>query len=89
MALGAAPAQIRNWVLRQGIAMVAAGAVFGVAASYGLAPLAKSLLYGIKPNSWMAYAAGAAILLLMGAAATWLPARRATKLDPIHALRHE
>jgi predicted permease len=89
MALGAAPAQIRNWVLRQGIGMVAAGALAGLAASYGLAPLAKSLLYGIKPNSWMAYAAGAAILLLMGVSATWLPARRATRLDPIRALRHD
>jgi ABC-type antimicrobial peptide transport system permease subunit len=89
MALGAGRRQIQRLVLRDVMVLVGAGAAMGIPAALALTRLAKSLLFGVAPND-PATLAGAA--LLMGAVALlagYLPARRATRVDPMVALRCE
>lgn len=89
LALGATPARVRNLVLRQGGALVAAGLVLGAALGLALARLLADRLFGvafIDPASWSVTLALVAAIALL---ACWLPARRAAATDPIVALRHE
>lgn len=89
MALGAQPRDILTMVLRQGMKRVIIGVALGVAASMGLSRLLTKLLYGISPNDPITIIGVVALLLLTAFAACLLPARRATKVDPITALRCE
>jgi predicted permease len=89
LALGAQPGQVRRMILRESTGLAFAGIVVGVAAALALARLVKSMLYGIQPNDPIALAAGALILLAVALAASWIPARRASGVQPMDALRHE
>jgi putative ABC transport system permease protein len=89
MALGADRDAIRRFVLWQGFRLVLAGLVIGVAAAFGLTRLAESLLFGVKALDPAAFLVAPTILCLVALAAVWLPAVRASKADPIQALRTE
>jgi putative ABC transport system permease protein len=89
MALGARPAGIGRLILRQGFSMAAAGIVCGTAVAMWLSRWLGSQLYAVSPLDPGVYAAAAALLLAIAMAASWIPARRAAKIDPATALRHE
>ncbi|HJX85104.1 MAG TPA: FtsX-like permease family protein, partial [Candidatus Angelobacter sp.] len=89
MAIGAQRSNVIRLVVVQGIMLAAAGAVVGSAASLGVTRLLKTALYGVTPGDPITLALCAAILLLVAMAACYLPARRATKVDPLVALRYE
>jgi putative ABC transport system permease protein len=87
MALGASAAGIRGMVLLQSGRLVAAGLALGVAAAVPLTRLLEKQLYGVKPTDPETIAAVSALLLAAALVASYLPARRATRVDPILALR--
>jgi len=89
MALGAQPGQVRGMILRESTWLAVAGIVAGAGAAMGLTRLVKSMLYGIQPNDPLTIAGGALILLAVALAASWIPARRAARVQPMEALRHE
>ena len=89
MALGASPGQVRKMVVSQGMLLAIIGVVIGVAASLALARLMSSLLFGVKPYDPLAIVVVALVLTLVVFFATYLPARRASKVDPMIALRYE
>jgi putative ABC transport system permease protein len=89
MALGASPWNVLRLVLRQAITLVAAGLVLGLAGALALTRSLSSLLYGVQPNDRTSFVAVSIVLLLAGCLAGYLPARRATKIDPTVALRYE
>jgi putative ABC transport system permease protein len=89
MALGAAPGSIGRSVLKEAVALAAAGTVLGLAAAIGTAQLMKKLLFEVSPNDPATLAVVAATLGVTAVAAAWLPARRAMHVDPIVALRNE
>jgi putative ABC transport system permease protein len=89
MALGAAPRDIFRLVVGQGMRLVLAGIGLGFLASLGLTRLLSSLLFGTSANDPVTLAAVATILIAVALAACYIPARRATRVDPLIALRYE
>jgi len=89
VALGAGPGNIRGLVMGQGIRLTLVGVVIGVGGALGLTQLMKSLLYGVGAADPITFIAVAVLLGLVALLACWLPARRATKVDPMIALRYE
>jgi predicted permease len=89
MALGAAPARVRRMVLRQVALMTLVGAVIGLAAAVGLGHAAEALLYQLKGWDPTVLAASALILALVAMGAGLIPAHRASRIDPMRALRYE
>ena len=89
IALGAQKSDVLRLILRQGMTLVAAGVVFGIAASLGLTRLIASLLYGISASDPLTFFLLSAALMLVAFIACWLPARRASAVDPIVALHAE
>jgi len=89
MALGAQPGQVRGMILRESTMLAVAGIVAGVAAALLLTRLVKSMLYGIQPWDPPTLAGGVVILMIVALAASWIPARRAARVQPMDALRHE
>jgi putative ABC transport system permease protein len=89
MALGAAGADVRNMVIWQGMCLALAGAAAGIAAALSLTRFLASLLFGIPAWDPVAFIAAPSVLLGVALAAVWLPAQRASRIDPIRALRHE
>jgi len=89
MALGARPGQVRGMILRESTWLALAGIVAGVAGALALTRLVKTMLYGIEPNDPLTLAAGVMILLAVALGASWIPARRAARVQPMEALRHE
>ncbi|HEY7508769.1 MAG TPA: FtsX-like permease family protein, partial [Vicinamibacteria bacterium] len=89
MALGARARSVVGLVVRQGMAPVAAGAVLGVGGAFALGQALSALLYGVSARDLTAPAAAAALLATAGLLACALPARRASRIDPAHALREE
>ena len=89
MALGARQGQVLAAVVRQGLGMVAIGIAIGAVCAYGLVGLMRTLLYGVQPADPATFAAVALSLLIAGALACSLPARRAARIDPMQALRHD
>ena len=89
MALGAQRDSVLWLVLRETAVMVLAGAAIGVPAALGLTHLVKSFLFGLTPQDPWSIAAAVAVLFVITALAGYLPARRATKVDPMIALRYE
>jgi ABC-type antimicrobial peptide transport system permease subunit len=87
MALGASPAGILAWVMRQAAWLVFSGAAIGVAATFAVSEYVRSLLFQITPADPAAYAMAIAVLMAAASAAAFTAARRATKVDPLEALR--
>lgn len=89
MALGARPAEVLGSVIRQGMRLVLIGVAIGTGAALVLAGLLKSLLFGVSASDPLTFAGVALLLTLVALLACYLPARRAAKVDPLIALRHE
>ncbi len=89
VALGAAARHVRGLVFKEVGWMVVAGAVVGLPLAYGLARLSESLLYGVHASDVPVYVASLAIIFVVALAACYIPSRRATRIDPIVALRYE
>ena len=89
MALGARTADIFGLVVREGMRQTAMGVVVGLAAAVGLTQLVKSMLFGVSPLDPLTYIAVPVLLAVVALLACWVPARRATRVDPIVALRYE
>jgi predicted permease len=89
MALGAAPADVRTWVIRQAVILALAGVACGVPIALILARLASSQLYRIGAQDPATLGAAAVLLVVAALLASWWPARRATRVDPAVALRAE
>jgi len=89
MALGAAASDVRLMILQEVGAMVLIGVGVGLPLSYGLARFSESLLYGVHAGDPAVYAGGLALIGLIALAACFIPARRATRVDPLVALRYE
>ena len=87
MALGADRRDVLRLVIRQGMALAAIGLAFGLAGSASAAKVLASVLYDIKPGDRVTYAAVVGFLGLAVFAASYLPARRAARIDPLVALR--
>jgi ABC-type antimicrobial peptide transport system permease subunit len=87
VALGADPAAVRRLVLGQGMRQAVSGVGLGIVASLALTRALSSLLFGVSSTDPATFAAAAAALLGVAAAACYLPARRATTIDPTVALR--
>jgi ABC-type antimicrobial peptide transport system permease subunit len=89
MALGARPGQVQTMVLREGAWISATGVACGIGASIFGVRLVQSLLYGLEANDLVVFAGAALLLVLVGLAASWIPARRAAAVEPMQALRQE
>ena len=89
MALGATSRTVLGLVVGQGMLLVAIGVGIGLAGSLGLARLLASLLFGVKTSDPATFAVVSLVLAVAAFVATYIPARRATKVDPITALRYE
>jgi putative ABC transport system permease protein len=88
-ALGAPRAQVMKLALRSGLVVTAVGIVTGLAGSVALGPAMEALLVDIAPTDPATYVVTVLTLATASAAACWVPARRATRVDPLVALRHE
>jgi putative ABC transport system permease protein len=89
LALGAQRGDILRLVVGQGLKFVALGLAFGLAGAWAATRVLRSILYGVSATDPLTFAGLALLLLLVALAACWLPARRATKVDPLIALRAE
>ena len=89
LAMGARPADVARLVLRQGGVVAALGVVVGLGVALAASGLLESMLFDVSPTDPATYAAVALGLFLVSLAACWVPARRASRLDPVEALRNE
>jgi predicted permease len=89
MALGAEPRNVLLLVIRQGLKLASIGVVVGLTAAWVLTRLMSSLLFEVNPHDAWTYLGIGLLLLLVALLACWIPARRATKVDPLIALRCE
>ena len=89
MALGAQTRDVLRLIVGQGFRMVVIGLVIGLAGAYGLTRLMASLLFGVGAKDPVTFAIVAPVLALVALLACYLPARRASKVDPIEAIRYE
>jgi ABC-type antimicrobial peptide transport system permease subunit len=89
MALGAQASSVLRRVIGRGIVLALIGAAIGIATSVGVTRYLGSMLYGVQPSDPVTLAAVSAILMAVAVAACYVPARRATRVDPLVALRHE
>src|SRR5262249_8993274 len=89
MALGASRQNVFGLVVGYGLKLALAGIVLGVAAAFGTTRVVASFLYNVTPTDPLSFSATAVFLLLVALAASYVPARRATAVDPMVALRVE
>jgi putative ABC transport system permease protein len=89
MALGASRGDIVSLILKQGLGMTTAGIAIGLLGAFGLTRVFASLLVGISATDGVSFAATTVLLMLVALAACYLPARRASRIDPLRALRNE
>jgi putative ABC transport system permease protein len=87
VALGAQRLHVLAMVVRQGLGLVGIGVMLGSLAAFAATRLIRDLLYGVPPTDGVAFGAAAALLALAALVASWIPARRAARLDPVIALR--
>jgi len=87
MALGAPAATVRSMVVRDGGRLAVAGIIFGAAGAIGATRFLQSLLFGVSATEPAVFAAAAAVLASVALAASWIPARTATRVDPLEAVR--
>jgi predicted permease len=89
LALGAEPRDVRRMVALHGLRPALAGMAAGLAAAFGLTRLMSGFLFGVKPHDPLAFLSVSAILLVVALAAVSIPALRASRADPVEALRYE
>jgi ABC-type lipoprotein release transport system permease subunit len=89
MSLGAQRAEVLRMVLTNGLSLAAAGLVAGVAIAVLATPLLRSILVGVSPWDPWTFVAVSLVLIIATAVASYIPASRATHVDPMVALRHE
>ena len=89
MALGAGRGNVMGLVLKQGVTLVSAGVVLGLGAAFGITRMLASLLFGVSAIDPITFVGTSAVLIVVALLASYIPARRATKVDPIIALRYE
>jgi ABC-type antimicrobial peptide transport system permease subunit len=87
VALGAGQGNVVGMVLRHGMLLAGIGVAVGLAAAFGLTRVLASILYGVKATDVATFALVAAVLGAVALLATWVPARRAARVDPVVALR--
>jgi ABC-type antimicrobial peptide transport system permease subunit len=87
IALGGTPRQLQGLALSEGLRPVAIGAVVGIAIAIAASGFANRLLFGVRSTDPMSFIASVLVLLLVAACAAWVPARRASRQDPMVALR--
>jgi len=87
LALGARPGQIVAWTIRDAVRPLAIGTGVGIAIAVGLSRAVSSQLFGITPSDLPTYAIAVTTLAIVALGAAWLAARRATRIDPLTALR--
>jgi putative ABC transport system permease protein len=87
MALGASPAGVQELVLKQGLGLTLAGLAIGAVAAVALVRVLSSVLFDVSPWNPRAWIASTVTLLAVAMLASWLPARRAVRVDPVVALR--
>jgi putative ABC transport system permease protein len=89
LALGATRANVLGLVFRQTLLLLVPGLVLGLAGGAALARLARDMFYGVSPSDPTTFAAVSVVLTLVGLVASYVPARRAVRVDPISALRSD
>ena len=89
MALGATPARVRREVLGNAFGVTAVGAIAGLVTALAAGRLVSALLFEVRPTDPLALAGACALLILVASGAAWLPARRATKIDPAASLQSQ
>jgi len=89
MALGAQTQDVLRLVLKQGMKLAGLGAALGLIIALGVTRLAKSLMFGVSPTDPMTFLGTGLLLISVALLACWIPARRATRVDPLSVLRHE
>jgi predicted permease len=89
LALGAEFSTVRNMVVLQGMRLAIIGIVIGVASALGLTTLIASLLFGVQARDPVVFVSVPVLLIVVSLLAVWVPARRATRIDPVNALRCE
>lgn len=87
LALGGQPGDVRGLVVRESMVIAVSGLVVGAAISLALSQLLAGLLYGVQPTDLVTYGSISILLLLVALLAAYGPARRATRIDPVAALR--
>jgi len=89
LALGASKSHVMALMLRQGLALTLIGIAVGMAGALGLTRLIANMLFGVKPTDPVTFALVGVLLAVVSLAACYFPARRATRVDPIRALKYE
>ncbi len=89
MALGAEPGSVQRMILREGLVMTITGAVLGLLLAFGLGRLCAGMLYDVSPMDPLTFTLAPAVLFVTAMVACWLPARKATRVSPLKALRSE
>jgi putative ABC transport system permease protein len=89
LALGADASSVKTMVVRQGMIVAVIGIVIGLGAAFGLARLMQTMLFGVTTRDPLVFAGVPLLLTLVALAAVWLPAHRASRVDPVVALRYE
>jgi len=89
LALGATTSQVKNMVVSQGMTLALAGAIVGLASAFGLTRFLESFLFSVKGHDPAVFVAVPVLLSVIALVAVWLPARRASRIEPTEALRYE
>jgi ABC-type lipoprotein release transport system permease subunit len=89
LALGAGTASVRRMVVFHGMRLAIVGVAVGIGAALGLTRLITTFLFGVRPKDPLVFTGVAVLLSLISLLAVWIPARRATRIDPVIALRYE
>jgi ABC-type antimicrobial peptide transport system permease subunit len=87
MSLGARPFEVVRLLMRDGFGLVGIGAVLGIVVALLTAGVLRTVLFGIEPVDPVTFTAGPALLLAVGALAAWIPANRASRVDPARVLK--